>query len=390
MRIAFVSMFYEPTFGGVEMVIRELAERYARQGHEVHVYCCDSDKYKRIKNKYEIINNVHVHRHRYWFRLSLSTFIWPGLFLTLPFRKFDIIHSHVSGHAYVLFAGIIAKLKGIKHVHTTHCPWTDKYRPFVLKLPLFFNELIFNRIAFSLIDKIIAITPWEIPILKRWAREEKIKVIPNGMPELFFRKIKPNNFRHQHKIPKTANLVLFFGRLNITKAPDKFVLMAREILRERKDCYFVIRGPDEGMREAVKSLIGNEKKIILLEGTKDKSDIVGMYQASDLYCLPSYREGLPLTLFEAMASGLPVVATPCNGVPYEMKEPDNGLFVDYGDINGLKTAILRILDSKAFAGRISKNNIAKAKHYCWSNIAREYMEQYHKTRPKNFWRNFLA
>jgi len=40
-----------------------------------------------------------------------------------------------------------------------------------------------------------------------------------------------------------------------------------------------------------------------------------------------FREGLPLTLFEAMASGLPIVATPVNGVPYEMKENENGYLI---------------------------------------------------------------
>ena len=105
MKIAFVGMFYYPTFGGVEQAIQELAERYVREGHEVHMYCCDSDKYRRLGLKEEVVNGVHVHRLRYWFRLSLSTFIWPGLlFRLLKDQKYDIIHSHVSGHAFVLFA----------------------------------------------------------------------------------------------------------------------------------------------------------------------------------------------------------------------------------------------------------------------------------------------
>ena len=49
MKIAHVNMFYLPTFGGVEQVMYELAQRQIRDGHEVHVYCCDSDKYERIK-----------------------------------------------------------------------------------------------------------------------------------------------------------------------------------------------------------------------------------------------------------------------------------------------------------------------------------------------------
>ena len=139
MKIAHISMFYYPTFGGVEQVMQELAERQVRDGHEVHIFCCDSNKNTRIKIKHEIHNGVHIHRSRYWLRLSMSTFIWPGLLSQLPKYGFDVIHTHVSGHLYVLFAGIVSRIKGIRHIHTTHCPWTDKYRPLILKPFIFLN-----------------------------------------------------------------------------------------------------------------------------------------------------------------------------------------------------------------------------------------------------------
>jgi len=295
MKIAYISMFYYPTYGGVEKVIEELAERQVKDGHEVHVFCCDSDKYKRIRKKHEIINGVHVHRHKYWFRLSLSTFIWPGILFNKLFKKekFDIIHSHVSGHAYVLFAGLIAKRFGIPHIHTTHCPWTDKHRPLRVRIPLFFTYLLFNKLAFKLCSKIIAITPWEINILKKWVPEKKIVVIPNGMDNIYETRIKPNDFKKQLGIEKNK-MVLFFSRLNITKGPDKFVLAAKEMLKENSNIRFVMRGPDEGMKSTVIKLIGKEKRIILLEPLHNKKEIAKMYQAADTFILPSYREGLPL------------------------------------------------------------------------------------------------
>ncbi|MEK6848048.1 MAG: glycosyltransferase, partial [Nanoarchaeota archaeon] len=109
MKIAHINMFYLPTYGGVERVMQELAEYQVKQGHEVHVFCCDSDKYKKIDKKKEVINGVIVHRYPYWFRLSLSTFIWPSLLWNLPKYKYDILHSHVSGHLYVLIAVIVSK-----------------------------------------------------------------------------------------------------------------------------------------------------------------------------------------------------------------------------------------------------------------------------------------
>ena len=110
----------------------------------------------------------------------------------------------------------------------------------------------------------------------------------------------------------------------------------------------------------------------------EKIEVAEMYQAADLYVLPSYREGLPLTLFEAMASGLPIVASPVNGVPYEMKENENGFFAEYGDIKAIQESILKILDNPQLAEAISKNNFKKAKNFDWDIIYERYMKEYKK------------
>lgn len=366
-------MFYLPTIGGVEQVMYELAKRQVKAGHEVHVYCCDSDKTKRIKNKEEVIEGVHIHRSRYLIRLSVSTFIWPGLILKLPRYKFDIIHSHVSGHLYILIAGIIAKLKGSKHVHTTHCPWTTAFRPLVLRPFVFLTEKFFNKIAYRFCDKIVALSPWEMEILEKYTNKEKIIVIPNGMPEYMFKKVKNNNFKE--KLGIKGKIVLFFGRFNITKGPDKLALAAKELVKERKDINFVFVGPDEGIKQKVIEITKNLPRIKILEPIRGIKR-TEVYQAADLFVLPSYREGLPLTLFEAMASELPIIASPVNGIPYEMKEPENGFFVNYGDIKGLKARIIQLMDDKALAKKMALNNKRKALDYSWGKIAYRYESLY--------------
>ena len=376
MKIAHVNMFYHPTIGGVEKVMYELAKRQVKQGHEVHVFCCDSDKYERIKIKEEIVEGIHIHRLPYWFRLSLNTFIWPSLLWKFK-EKFDIIHSHVSGHDYILFAGLLAKKTGAKHIHTTHCPWTDtSFRPLILRPFLLMNDLFLNKLSFNYVDRIIAITPWELDKLKRFTENpKKIKVIPNGMDNIFFKKIKNNNFKKKYKI-KEKNMVLFFGRLNPTKGPEKLAETAINISKKRKDIAFVWVGPDEGKLEEVKSLIKNHKNMYYIPPINNKKEVAEMYQSADIYVLPSYREGLPLTLFEAMASGLPVVASPVNGIPFEMKDSENGFFADYGDIKTLEENILKVLNDKKLSKKISKNNIQKAKAHDWDLIYEKYMEEY--------------
>lgn len=373
-----INMFYKPTIGGVEQVMYELSQRLIKKGHEIHVFCCDSDKHKRLNVKEEVLDGVHVHRLPYWFRLSMFTLIWPSLLWKLPKYKFDVVHSHVSGHLYVLISSIVCRLKGWKHVHTTHCPWTDAFRSWILRPFVFLNDLFLNRLSFKFCDKVVAITPWEVEKLRKYGVTNKqLEVIPNGMDDVHFKIVKPNNFKKRLGI-ENKKLVLFFGRFNVTKAPEKFVLMAKEILRERENVFFLMRGPDEGVRDKIEKMVKNVKGIKVMHETRDKKEIAEMYQASDVYVLPSYREGLPLTLFEAMAAGLPIVATPCNGVPYEIKNVVNGFLVKYGDIAGLKRSVLRILDDKELAKKFSKNNRGKSKNYNWNIISKKYREVYEK------------
>ncbi|MDI6737004.1 MAG: glycosyltransferase family 4 protein [Nanoarchaeota archaeon] len=377
MKIAFTQAYYLPVIDGPGQVVHELAMRYVKEGHDAHVFCSDSDKYGTIEKKEEVIDGVKVHRCKNWFTIANFATFWPSVLPKLLKGNFDIIHSHVSGHSYVLFSAIASRIKKVPHIHTTHCCWTSGYRSFGGKVAVWIVYRTFLPWMFKWTDRIIAITPWEInEIQKRGGKKEKIRVIPNGMNEIFFKKIKKNNFRKEHDIPPKAKIALFFGRLNPTKGVDKLALAEKEILKTRKDIHFVFVGPDEGMLQPLKEIAGNDKNFHILEPIRNRKKIAEMYQAADLYCLPSYREGLPLTMFEAMASGNPLVMTPVNGVPYEMKEPENGLFVKYGDVDGLAKAITRIIDDKKLAAGMRKNNLKRAKQYDWNLIAKRIMEIY--------------
>ncbi len=65
-------------------------------------------------------------------------------------------------------------------------------------------------------------------------------------------------------------------------------------------------------------------------------------------------------------------------VPYEMKQPENGFFVNYGDLKTLEKNILKILEDPKLAKQISKNNFKKSKNYAWDIIHNKYIEEYRK------------
>ncbi len=374
LKIAHVCSEYFPAISGVGQVVEELAKRQAKEGHEVHVFAPDWDKKKRIKIKEEIIGGIFVHRCRHIARIANFASIWPSVFFRILKGNFDIVHSHVFGHLHFVLAAFASKMKKAKHIHTTHCPWTDAYRSLLGRIGILISYNIFSRIALKMTDKIIAITPWEIDFIKKYGgKKEQINILPNGMSNDFFKKIKKNDFKRKNGIK--GKMILFFGRLNVTKGPDKFVDIAKLVLKER-NASFVIRGPDEGMLEIVKNKIGNEKRIKLMEATRDRKEILKMYQSADIFVMPSFREGLPLTLFEAMASGIPVVASPVNGIPFEMKEKENGFLVEYENNEKFSQRIKELLDNKKLRDKMRRNNIKKAKNYRWDDICKKTLEIY--------------
>ncbi|MEA3378642.1 MAG: glycosyltransferase family 4 protein [Nanoarchaeota archaeon] len=377
MKIAFVTAFYRPVVDGPGNVIWEVGQRLAKKGHDVHVFCSDSDKKNTIKVKEEVVDGIKVHRLNNWFIAANFATFFPSVIKRLMKEHFDIIHSHVSGHSYHFFSALVSRLKNIPHVHTTHCCWTTGFRSLFARMLVWLDYKTVLPLSLKWSDKIIAITPWEINHIQKYGgAKDKIVVIPNGMDAILFDKIKDNKFKENFGIPKDKKIILFFGRLNPVKGVDILAEAGREIVKERDDAYFVFIGPDEGMKKKVEAICSGSDKMILKGPIYGKKKIAEMYQGSDIYALPSYREGLPLTLFEAMAAGLPVVATPVNGVPYEMKDPENGLLVPYGDKKALKDAIVKLLDDDGLRKKIAENNVKTAKKYDWDIIAERVLEVY--------------
>ena len=93
MKIAHVAPEFYPAIGGVGQVVRELAKRQARAGHEVHVFAPAWDKKGRIPPRDENIEGIHLHRCVYWFRAANFMTFWPSFFLKILKEDFDVIHS---------------------------------------------------------------------------------------------------------------------------------------------------------------------------------------------------------------------------------------------------------------------------------------------------------
>lgn len=163
---------------------------------------------------------------------------------------------------------------------------------------------------------------------------ESLSLIPNGVD---LKRFAPNRdgsaFRASIGVPHDAPLVGFVGRISIEKGPDKFVQIAERINRVMPDVHFAMvgEGPWEShIREMIERLrIGDR---VHLTGMREDTEAV--YPALDLFIQPSRADAMPLSVIEAMACGLPVVAMAIGGIPELVEFGTTGYVATLGEDPG--------------------------------------------------------
>lgn len=200
----------------------------------------------------------------------------------------------------------------------------------------------------------------------------KIHVVYNGVND---KKFFPKNMasaRVALGMDGDAKTVLFIGNLKRAKGAVDVVTAFRRILGSGDGGKYalVLVGDDVDRhlveaeaRQTVDQYPGAD---IRLAGRVPHDQLNDWINASDLVCLPSYSEGVPNVLLEAMSCGKPVVATRVGGIP-EIVNPQNGVLVDAGDIDALASAILDVLGSDWNPDEIR----AFASQFDWDANARE-------------------
>ena len=143
----------------------------------------------------------------------------------------------------------------------------------------------------------------------------------------------------------------------------------------------IIIGP-EGRAGEYDKIIANitEKDIqsrIEVYKEKSHSELTPFYESADVFLLPSYFEGLPYTILEAMAHGLPVIATNVGAIPEVIEEGINGFLINPGDIDDLTKKIETLITNKALIEEIGKNNRRKiADKYSMDKQVENYKNLY--------------
>jgi glycosyltransferase involved in cell wall biosynthesis len=180
-----------------------------------------------------------------------------------------------------------------------------------------------------------------------------IRVIPNGVDLKRFTTARPDRRRLFPHLAERTYLVAVVANMNVeTKGHPDLIRAAAEVLQECRDAKFLLigDGPERTRLEAMVTELGLSETVLFLGFCNDVPDILA---CCDLFVLPSWAEGLPNSVLEAMAAGVPVVATRVGGIPEIIDDGKSGLLVAPKDPQALARAILRLLGDKELAKRFA-------------------------------------
>jgi glycosyltransferase involved in cell wall biosynthesis len=266
-------------------------------------------------------------------------------------NDFDIVHTHSTE------AGIIgrfaAALAGVPHVvHTVHgVPFADDRSAALNRF-----VLACERAAAKYTDRIV--TNADViadEYLKRGiGTPEQYTTIYSGVDLEAFRDAEPAT-----DLPGSRPRIVMIGRLADGKGFE-LMLEAAASLETGVSVCFVGQGPlFDDLEEEIADR-GLSDRVSLL-GYRD--DVPNVLAASNVLVLPSYREGTPRVITEAMASGLPVIATDIAGIPEQVADGESGYLIPTGDVDALADRLRTLLADPEKMERMSVRGVERAEAF---------------------------
>lgn len=235
-------------------------------------------------------------------------------------EKYDIVHCHTPVAAMCTrFACRRARKNGTKVFYTAHGFHFYKGAP--LKNWLLYYPV--EKFCAHFTDVLITINHEDYALAQKKIKAKQVEYVPGvGIDLKKFRQVAIDKSakRKELGVPEEATLLLSVGELNENKNHETVIRSIKDM-----DVYYIIAGKG-GLHEHLQGVInelGMTEKIKLLGFRRDVAEL---YQIADIYVLPSVREGLNVSVMEAMASGLPVVCGRIRGNTDLIDEDGGALF----------------------------------------------------------------
>lgn len=374
MRILMFSDYFPPHLGGgVEKVVAELSDGLVRKGHTVAVLTlrtCNAPAAE-TNGALTIYRVPAVNLSNYLgVQLAVSMQIMGvAARLIRDFRP-DVIHAHNMFFRTTEAAALMRKLFHIPLVTTLHLGRMDKSSR-LLGIMVHIYESIIGKFIIKNSDHIIAVSNEVAENARRIGGDSvPVTVVPNG--------VDASLFRPDSKLPGESEVVLFVARLVHNKGPQTLIKAIPLVLRVHPQAKFVFVG-DGPLKSSLQDLAAGQGIYHAVRFLGIRDDVHKLMRKAVVFVRPSTLEGMPLTILEAMASALPVIATPVAGNVELVRDGYNGYLVPAADHTALADRIITLLDDSTLAGEMGlRARDMVLNRYTWNALVDRTEQVYEK------------
>jgi phosphatidyl-myo-inositol alpha-mannosyltransferase len=351
-RVALACPYAWDAPGGVQVHVRQLSEHLRARGHQVLVVAPGATdpadpgvrivgRPVRIPFNGSVVPICPDPRSRSVIRRRLGEF-GP-----------DVVHVH---EPFSPSTGMFAALTAPVPVVATFHAYAERSVALAAFAPLLTK--VWNRLAVRL-----AVSNAAAEFAGRHFRGE-VRVVPNGLDVEPFQQASPAELPGQRRL-------LFVGRLEPRKGLRFAIRAFRLLADEFADAVLVVAG-DGPERKAAQELPPSTRDRVIMLGAVSRTDLPHYHAAADAFLAPNTGgESFGIVLVEAMAAGLPVVASDIPGYREVVRHEVEGLLVPPRDPAALADAVRRLFTDDDLAGRLGANGRQRAERFAWPVVAEE-------------------
>lgn len=343
-------------FGGAETMCENLTYALMKQGHEVTVVSLYGEKTP-ISERMERAGVKLLYLDK---KLGLDLSMVPKLLKIMKQERPDAVHTHLDVIKYAVAA---AKLAGIRHcVHTVH---NVADREAEGRLQKMINGFYFRK-------------GWSVPVALSpevqqtvvsfyGMKEEQVPVIYNGVD--LSRCLEKTDY-------ESCDTLIHVGRFNEQKNHQGLLRAFQMILKRNPQCILKLLGDGE-LRPAMEHLAAELGIAGNVQFLGSQSNVYPYLQEADIFLLPSNYEGMPMTIIEAMGTGLPVVASRVGGVPDMITDRVSGMLTSR-EPEDVARAVLELMDDASLRKSLGEKAKLESKRFSAEYMAEEYSKVYSK------------
>jgi 1,2-diacylglycerol 3-alpha-glucosyltransferase len=390
LRIGLFTDTYAPQVNGVSVSLQMISEGLKKRGHQVTIFAPKFPGYKDNEPNVMRLPSLKYLNNPPIYVAVLGT---PRSTWKLTRKHFDVLHAH-SPASVGLLAYLTASTKRLPLIYTYHTSITDytHYIKFIGNTGIIkYAAAWFSKASTDLGDQIIVPSPKFYRLLLNQKVKQPISIIPNGIDLSMFKTVKnPGALRKRLGLDADVPILLTVGRMDPEKRLD-FIVEAFDLIADRVPNAHLVFAGDGSARKHVEEKANSirARDRIHFLGMVNRAELPDILHDATVFLSASTTEVHPISVIEAIASGLPFVAVRDEAFEGMLEEGQNGYTVPL-DVKKYADTLIDLLPDRERLNRFAQHSLSLSEKYSIEGQVRALEKLYMEAILQNWRGNFFT